>query len=52
MADAIVAGGAKKLKQLGFHETGLQKSNWTSHICPYMDVNKNKSQVLISLRKR
>ena len=43
MADAIVVGGAKKLKQLGFHETGLQKSNWAIHICPYMDVNKNKS---------
>lgn len=43
LADAIVAGGAKKLKQLGFHETGLQKSNWAINICPYMDVNNNKS---------
>lgn len=51
MADAIVTGGAKKLKQLGFHETGLQKTNWAINISPHMDVNKNKSPSFNKFKK-
>lgn len=43
MADAIVAGGSKKLKQLGFHETGIHKAEWAEKVCPHMDININKS---------
>lgn len=51
MADAIVTGGAKKLKQLGFHETGLQKTNWAINISPHMDVTKNKSPSFNKFKK-
>ena len=43
LADAIYSGGSKRLKQLGFAETGIQKSEWAIKICPNMDISKNKS---------
>lgn len=43
LADAIYSDGSKKLKKLGFAEIGKQKSEWAENICPYMDVNNNKS---------
>lgn len=43
LADAIYSGGSKKLNKLGFAEIGKQKSEWAINICPYMDVNNNKS---------
>lgn len=43
LANAIYSGGSKKLNKLGFAEIGKQKSEWAINICPYMDVNNNKS---------
>lgn len=43
LADALVVGGAKKLKQEGWNAIGKEKNEWARKIAPHIDVTENKS---------
>lgn len=43
LADALVTGGAKKLKQDGWSAIGKEKNEWARKIAPHIDVAENKS---------
>lgn len=43
LADAVYPGGSHKLKPLGYHISGIEKSTWAEKITPHMDVKNNKS---------
>ncbi len=43
LADAVFAGGAKKLEARGWQTVGREKSKWAEKITPHMDVDANKS---------
>ena len=43
MAEALLAGGVKLLKQKGWHEVGREKSKWAEKITPFVNVDRNKS---------
>lgn len=43
LADAIYEGGSNKLSENGFQEIGKAKTEWAQKICPYMDINNNRS---------
>ena len=44
LADAVYQGGAARLKQLGYPDTGIAKCEWAREITPYIDVNSNQSK--------
>ncbi len=39
----MYSGGATKLKKLGFHAIGIEKTQWAQKISPHMDININQS---------
>ena len=43
LADAIHPGGASRLKQLGYRDTGEVKCEWAKQIAPHMNVDENQS---------
>jgi len=43
LADAVYKGGSFKLKSLGYHTIGLNKSLWAENISPFMNIENNKS---------
>ena len=43
LADAVYAGGSRRLKDLGWGTVGREKSKWSEKITPYMDVECNAS---------
>lgn len=43
LADALCNGGAQKLKKLGWHSVGKEKTAWAERIPPYMTVDNNLS---------
>lgn len=43
LADAVYAGGARKLIKKGWQAVGIEKSKWAENISPHMDINNNKS---------
>ena len=44
LADAVRPGGAARLKQSGYPETGTAKREWAEKIAPHVDVNRNRSK--------
>jgi hypothetical protein len=50
LADAIVAGGAAKLKSEGWPASGIAKSEWAERITPHMNPNLNVSPSFIKFR--
>ena len=44
LADAVYQGGAARLKNLGYPDTGIAKCEWAREITPYMDVDRNQSK--------
>ena len=44
LADALVPGGSKALKQKGFPHTGVAKCEWAKNIAPHMDIENNQSK--------
>ena len=43
LADALLAGGAKKLQKQGWQAVGKEKANWAEKITPCMDIDTNES---------
>lgn len=43
LADAVHAGGSKRLKELGWQQAGRVKHEWAERIAPHMDVEMNAS---------
>ncbi|MGB7416145.1 MAG: hypothetical protein WA902_18220 [Thermosynechococcaceae cyanobacterium] len=43
LADSVVAGGSKKLSELGWQRVGREKTMWAENISPYMDIEINQS---------
>ncbi len=43
LADAVAPGGAKRIKSVGWPETGRVKCEWAQTIAPYMDPDRNRS---------
>lgn len=50
LADAIVSGGASKLKTDGWPASGVTKCEWAGRITPHMDVEANSSPSFIKFR--
>ena len=44
LADAVHPGGAARLKQSGYPETGMAKREWAEKIAPHVDVDRNGSR--------
>ena len=44
LADAVHAGGAARLKKLGYPDAGKAKCEWAEEISPHMDVDNNQSK--------
>ena len=44
LADAVYQGGAARLKNLGYPDTGIAKCEWAREITPYIDVDSNQSK--------
>lgn len=44
LADAVRPGGAARLKQSGYPETGTAKREWAEKIAPHVDVTRNRSK--------
>ena len=44
IADAVHSGGSKRLKRLGYPETGKTKCEWAAKIAPELDVAQNRSK--------
>jgi hypothetical protein len=43
LADAIIPGGAEKLKSVGWPSAGQAKCEWAARITPHMDPDNNSS---------
>jgi predicted DNA-binding protein (UPF0251 family) len=52
LADAILKGGYKKLKEKGGNAIGKEKSIWAEKIAPYIDIDKNASPSFRYFRNR
>ncbi len=44
LAEAVYPGGIRVLKDLGYPQIGIAKSEWSQRIAPHIDVEKNKSK--------
>ena len=51
LADALVTGGAKKLKEEGWNAIGKEKSEWAKRIAPCINVAENKSPSFQTFRR-
>lgn len=43
LADAVFSGGSQKLSKQSWQAIGSEKTNWATHIPPFMDVDNNLS---------
>ena len=44
LANAVHPGGAARLQQSGWPDTGVAKCDWARHIAPHMDIDRNRSK--------
>ena len=44
LANAVHPGGAARLQQSGWPNTGTAKCDWARHIAPHMDIDRNRSK--------
>ncbi len=44
LADSVHPGGAARLKQMGYPETGRAKCEWAERIAPHMEMDRNRSK--------
>ena len=51
LADAVHSGGASRLQNLSYRETGTAKCEWAAKIATHMDMDRNRSKKLPSVSR-